>query len=93
MNNLVVPPMPEPSTKDFAQGRIQSWGSTGWQTTQREAALADELAKALERARKMLGPHSMHPDAEGMLMIDCALRTYTAARQMHKEARNGLRPY
>lgn len=89
MTKLVVPPMPELPVSLHKPGdhlygnvnKLREWGEQCAAIAQREAALADELAEALERARKMLGPHSMHPDAEGMLMIDCALRTYTAARQ------------
>lgn len=39
-------------------------------------ALAQEnarLREALKRARSMLGPHSLHPDAEGFAIIDAAL--------------------
>ena len=83
MTKLVVPPMPR--SIGMISKHLEEWGSTGWQTAQREAALADELAEALKRAKKMLGPHSLNPDAEGYLMVECALDRFAK----HKEARNG----
>lgn len=93
---LVVPPMPEPD--DFltypAEVPLKTWGSNGWQTAQREAALADELAGALdnlvylsELAMREANADCSQFDIKYELAPAYALLAkHTAARQMNKEA-------
>ena len=52
MNKLVVPPMPNIGAFFYPenyQEALVAWGSIGWQTAQRESALADKLVEALEK--------------------------------------------
>ena len=83
MTKLVVPPMPDgwlpeddPDGVIFSVDPICDWGSLGWQTAHREAALADELAEAL---RGIL--HGEDVDEMRRIAFD--------AHAKHKEARNG----
>lgn len=109
MTKLVVPPMPEVYTEADTEAQLdavrvyrldelRAYARTGWQTAQREAALADELAEALEKAsdcfRELVpsttsGYKPNRLAKRGLELSSDALRTYTAARQMNKEARNG----
>ena len=84
MTKLVVPPMPDgwlpeddPDGMIFSVDPICDWGSLGWKTAQQEAALADELAKALRKARTCAS------------IPDYVVAVINAALRSHKEARNG----
>lgn len=98
MTKLVVPPVPEVERvgpSDFVVASVaisslddlEAWGSLGWQTAQREAALADELAEALERIKG----HTCADVAPGTPSPDPLWINFIATRALtkHKEARNG----
>jgi hypothetical protein len=74
-----IPAMPKWKPWDLMHNvqELESWGRDGWDKLQREAALANALAEALEG---LLKPHS-----EGDIV--CEMARTTLAR--YKEARNG----
>ena len=91
---LVVPPMPEVE-KTEAEGNlvlqmyctaVENWGQECAAIAQREAALADELAEALERLSYnfdlILAGKPVRDVAETKAEVNAAIRS-------HKEARNG----
>ena len=90
MTKLVVPPMPS-----YTDPEIAEWGFLGWQvaceqndTAQREAALADELAEALERIRR--NQSCADPDCCSQAKShERALDQAWVVLAKHKEARNG----
>lgn len=77
MTKLVVPPMPT-----YKDAELSDWGFMGWQTAQREAALADELAEALHN----LMSHKYEVDYSLYL---AAKMKAAEVLSKHKEARNG----
>ena len=97
MTKPVVPPMPEVERSE-AEGNLvlqmyctalENWGLEGWQTAQREAALADELAEALEELQALVRgecPSLLDGDRGGLSRLDLAI---DSALSEHKEARNG----
>jgi hypothetical protein len=102
MTKLVVPPMPEfPNPKLLGQRKpdsmlmaeLEVWvekiiahSELGWQTAQREATLADELAEALEGLRvSFLSRLGDRENEEWDTNFCNAMK----ALSKHKEARNG----
>ncbi len=92
---LVVPPMPDGWLPEndlngliFSVDPICDWGSLGWQTAQREAALADELAVALESLESLFDKMEKGFDYPAEVRF-AARDAAKAAIQSHKEARNG----
>lgn len=100
---LVVPPMPEVYTEADTEAQLdavrvyrldelRAYARTGWQTAQREAALVDDLAEALEdqECRCHFEPIDGNWAVVPPTCTRCAaLAKHAAARQMNKEARNG----
>ena len=100
-SKLTIPPMPELPLSLHKPGdhlygnvnKLREWGQECAAIAQREAALADELAEALERIKghtsANVAPGTPAPDPLWVNFIATrALAKHTAARQMNKEARN-----
>ena len=97
MKPLEIPPVPEPKEVPGDRGfdAINRWtedvvarGELGWQTAQREAALADELAEALESLESLFDKMEKGFDYPAEVRF-AARDAAKAAIQSHKEARNG----
>ena len=92
MTKLAIPPMPtlESDAPLWPYiNRLEAWSQECATIAQREAALADELAEALGKGCRILDCYRGSQTAFDALLsdFDAALRAYTAARQMNKEAR------
>lgn len=90
MTKLTIPPMPilecdAPLWPYII--RLEAWSRDLAAIAQRETALADELAEALRNlmSHKYEANYDLYLAAK--LKAAKALRAYTAARQMNKEAR------